>query len=87
MLDLISPFAQGHGPVHLLLTSAAEVGFAWDGDVRSWVRTSLPLQRMTTGPAQHFFLLSWKLGFIVFRLSWLRGRVFRGAEFVDAEGS
>ena len=27
MLDLISRSAEGHGPVHLLLTSAAEVGF------------------------------------------------------------
>ena len=32
MLDLISRGAQGHGPVHLLLISAAEIGFAWDGD-------------------------------------------------------
>ena len=32
MLDLISRCAQGHGPVHLLLISAAELGFAWDGD-------------------------------------------------------
>ena len=28
MLDLISRGAQGHGPVHLLLISAAELGFA-----------------------------------------------------------
>ena len=28
MLDLISRGAQGHGPVHLLLISAAEIGFA-----------------------------------------------------------
>ena len=27
MLDLISRGAQGHGPVHLLLISAAEIGF------------------------------------------------------------
>ena len=32
MLDLISMGAQGHGPVRLLLISAAEIGFAWDGD-------------------------------------------------------
>ena len=32
MLDLISRGAPGHGPVHLLLISAAEIGFAWDGD-------------------------------------------------------
>ena len=31
MLDLISRGAQGHGPVHLLLVSAAELGFAWEG--------------------------------------------------------
>ena len=30
MLDLISRGAQGHGPVHLLLISAAELGFARD---------------------------------------------------------
>ena len=29
MLDLISRSAQGHGPIHLLLISAAEIGFAW----------------------------------------------------------
>ena len=32
MLDLISRGAQGHGPVHLLLISAGELGFAWDAD-------------------------------------------------------
>ena len=33
MLDLISRGAQGHGPVHLLLISAAELGFClgWRG--------------------------------------------------------
>ena len=42
MLDLISRGAQGHGPVHLLLISAAELGFAWDGGEHGWVRVSLP---------------------------------------------
>ena len=42
MLDLISRGAQGHGPVHLLLISAAELGFAWDGVEKGWVRVSLP---------------------------------------------
>ena len=46
MLDLISRGAQGHGPVHLLLTSAAELGFAWDADEQVWVRVSLPPLRM-----------------------------------------
>ena len=34
MLDLISRGAQGQDPVHLLLVSAAELGFAWDGAER-----------------------------------------------------
>ena len=55
MLDLISWGAQGRGPVHLLRTSAAEVGFAWDGGERGWVRPSLPPLRLMTGPTQHFY--------------------------------
>ena len=52
MLDLIS--RKAHGPVHLLLISAAELGFAWDGDEKGWVRVSLRPLRMMTGPVQHF---------------------------------
>ena len=37
MLDLISRGAQGHGPVHLLLISAAEIGFAWDSGEKGWI--------------------------------------------------
>ena len=54
MLDLISRGAHGHGPVHLLLVSAAEIGFAWDGEEKGWVRVSLPPLRMMAGPVQHF---------------------------------
>ena len=54
MLDLISRGARGHGPIHLLLISAAELGFAWDGEEKGWVRVSLPPLRMMTGPVQHF---------------------------------
>ena len=52
MLDLISRGAQGHGPVHLLLISAAELGFAWDGAEEGWL--SLPPLWMMTAPVQHF---------------------------------
>ena len=75
MLDLISRGAQGHGPVHLLLISAAEIGFAWDGNEGGWVRVSLPPLRMMTGPIQHFrtaILEAWH--FHVFP-SFLSGRV------------
>ena len=54
MLDLISRGAQGHGPVHLLLISAAEIGFAWDSGEQGWIRVSLPPLRVMTGPIQHF---------------------------------
>ena len=54
MIDLISRGAPGHGPVHLLLISAAEIGFAWDSGEKGWIRVSLPLLRMMTGPLQHF---------------------------------
>ena len=44
MLDLFSRGAPGHGPVHLLLISAAEFSFAWDGGERGagCVLLSLP---------------------------------------------
>ena len=54
MLDLLSGGAQGHGPVHFLPISAAELGFAWDGAEKGWVRVSLLFLRMMTGPGQHF---------------------------------
>ena len=87
MLDLISRGAQGHGLVHLLLISAAELGFAWDGNEHGWVRVSLPPLRMMTGPIQHFrsaILEAWH--FHVFaRLSERKG--FWCVEFADLKGS
>ena len=87
MLDLISRGAPGHGPVHLLLLSAAEVGFAWDGAEEGWIRVSLPPLRMMAGPIQHFgaaILDAWR--FHVFsRLAERKG--FWGVEFADFKGS
>ena len=47
MLDFYC--AEGHDPFHLLLISAAEIGFARDGAERGWIRVALPP-------------LSWRLG-------------------------
>ena len=55
MLDWISRGAQGHGPVHLLLVSAAELGFVWDGEEKGQVRVCLPPLRMMSCPVQHFY--------------------------------
>ena len=75
--DVGSDFSgcSGHGPVHLLLTSAAEVGFAWDGDDRGWVRPSLPPLRMMTGPT----LLSWMPDIIVSLPTYPREEGFFGS--------
>ena len=87
MLDLISWGAQGHGPVHLLLISATELGFAWDGAEKGWVRVSLPPLRMMTGPVQHFYssiLDAWRCS-VFSRLSERKG--FLGGEFADFQRS
>ena len=87
LLDLISRAAQGHGPVHLLLLSAAELGFAWDGAEKGWVRVSLPHLRMMTGPFQHFrsaILGAWRFS-IFAKVADRKG--FLGADFSDFQGS
>ena len=87
MLDLISGGAQGHGPVHLLFFSAAELGFAWDGAEKGWVRVSLPPLRMMSGPVQHSrsaILDAWRFKDFP-RLSERKG--FWGGEYADFQGS
>ena len=87
MLDLISRGAPGHGPVHHLLTSAAELGFAWDGDEKGWVRVSLPPLRMMTAPVQHFrsAILDASRFHVFAKLSEREG--FWRGEFSDFQGS
>ena len=87
MLDLISRRAPGHGPVYLLLISATELDFAWDGDERGWVRPSLPPFRMMTGPIQHFvssILDAWRYR-VFAKLAEREG--FRCVQFVESKGS
>ena len=42
LLDMVSEGCPGHGPVHLLVASAAEVGFRWDPLALAWSRPGLP---------------------------------------------
>ena len=51
MLDLIAQGVEGHGPVHLLLTSAAEDWFCMGGVKREGGSRL----RMMAGPIQHFY--------------------------------
>ena len=43
LLDMVSEGCPGHGPVHLLVASAAEIGFRWDLLALAWSRPGLPL--------------------------------------------
>ena len=83
MLDVIS----GRVLVMVLLISAAELGFAGDGDERGWVRPSLPPLWMLTGPIQHFFssiLDAWRCR-VFAKLAEREG--FQGVQFADFQGS
>ena len=87
-LDLISRGSQGHGPVHLRLISAVELGFAWMGRGKGGFGSpSLPPLRMTTGPVQHFYssILDACRLTVFAKLSGRKG--FFGSEYSDFQGS
>ena len=46
--------AARHGPIHLLASSAADIGFRWDSHVLNWARPGLPALSNLAGPIQHF---------------------------------
>ena len=43
LLEMVSEGCPGHGPVHLLVAIASEVGFRWDHLALGWSRPGLPL--------------------------------------------
>ena len=53
LLDLAAAGQPGHGPVHLLLESALELGFALDSAEGEWLRPGFPPLKMLAGPLQH----------------------------------
>ena len=46
LLDYASTGSPGHGPIHLLIQSAEELGFFWDSEQAGWIRPRLPPLRM-----------------------------------------
>ena len=40
-LDFASTVSPGHGPIHLLVESAPEIGLYWDSDQAGWIRPGL----------------------------------------------
>ena len=52
--DSVAEDCPGHGPAHLLVESAAEIGFRWDFRVLGWDRPGLPILSNSACPIQHF---------------------------------
>ena len=79
--------SSGHGPAHLLLESAAEIGFSWCSQASGWDRPGLPVLSMVAGPVQHFraaILDAWRHK-VSMGLCARRG--FRGGPFLDVSGT
>ena len=87
VLELVGEGCPGHGPIHLLSASAAEIGFQWDPHALAWVRPGLPLLGNLAGPIQHFraaLLDAWRNK----AAADLCGRKgFRGGPLLDIHGS
>ena len=54
LLEMVSEGCPGHGPIHLLSASAAEIRFRWDPLALAWSRPGLLLLSNLAGPVQHF---------------------------------
>ena len=87
LLEMVSEGCPGHGPIHLLVSSAAVIGFRWDPLSLAWSRHGLPLLSNLAGPIQHFraaILDAWRNKAAVD----LCGREgFRGGPLLDVHGS
>ena len=87
LLEMVGDGCPGHGPIHLLSASAAEIGFQWDPHALAWVRPGLPLLSNLAGPIQHFkaaLLDAWR-NKVTADLCGRKG--FRGGLLLDIHGS
>ena len=54
LLEMVGDGCPGHGPIHLLCSSAARIGFQWNPVALAWIRPGLPMLSHIAGPIQHF---------------------------------
>ena len=54
LLQAAADGSSGHGPAHLLLESAAEIGFSWCPRYLGWDRPGLPVLSMIEGACSAF---------------------------------
>ena len=76
-----------HGPAHLLVESAAEIGFVCSPDLVGWVRDGLPVLSILAGPTQHFrsaVLEGWRSKVSA---DLCAGKGFRGGPWLDVDGT
>ena len=85
LLDLVGGGAPGHGPVHLLVESAASLGFQWCLSGFCWDRPGLPQLPMVECPYQDFKDSSALRDFNSADLCRRKG--FRGGPLFDFRGS
>ena len=84
-MPLLGP--PGHGPIHLLIQSADELGFFWDSEQVGWIRPGLPPLRMMTGHIQHFRDAIWQAWQHKVATDLCKRKGFRGGFGVDIYGS
>ena len=87
LLGMVGEGCPGHGPIHLLSASAAEIGFHWDPHALAWIRPGLSLLSNLAGPIQHFraaILDAWR-NKVTSDLCRRKG--FRGGPLFDIHGS
>ena len=87
LLQAAADGSSGHGPAHLLLESAAEIGFFWCSRFLGWDRPGLPMLSMVDGPVQHFraaILDAWRHKV---SMSLCARKGFRGGPFLDVSGT
>ena len=87
LLGEVGEGCPGHGPIHLLSASAAEIGFRWDPLTLAWSRPGLPLLSNLAGPIQLFkaaILDAWR-NKVAADLCGREG--FRGGPLLDVHGS
>ena len=87
LLEMVRDGCPGHGPIHLLSDSAAEIGFQWNPVALAWTRPGLPMLDNLAGPIQHFrsaVLDAWR-NKVAVDLCGRKG--FRGGPLLDIHGS
>ena len=87
ILEHVADGCPGHGPAHLLVESAAEIGFVWSPELVGWAREGLPVLSNLAGPVQHFrsaVLEGWR-GKVSADLCARKG--FRGGPWLDTDGT